>query len=226
MQMQQIKRSPFIGGVLGLMFPGLGFMYGGNIKLSFYYNFAFISLTFIIGWFLVKDSPSGMFFNLLLIITWYIFSAFGAFAYVFTKREINKRTYNRLFYYVLFIFFVLLIQFAFTKHRDVLFGYDISRIVGSVGSALVDGDGVVIDTKPTNLEVGDILLYKGSKGWSISKVLEQHNNGFSFLNQHDKYTIIPRNKVRGKVLYVFVSWNTKTGKMRWNRLPGLFSLRH
>ena len=217
--MAQVRRSPFFGGILGLLFPGLGFMYGGNIKLSIYYNLAFIYLTFFIGRIFVKEYPLGIYLNFALIMAWYIFSFFGAFIYVLKNRDITKRSYNRFEFYILFVLCILSVQYAFSKHRDVLFGYEAYRIRGYVGDTLLPYDLVITNTKPTDLNVGDILVYKGTRGRSVAKVVEKLDNGFLLNNLYDNQSIISKNSIYGKVKYIWFSWNADDSSVRWERFP-------
>lgn len=217
--MVQISRNPFLGGVLGILFPGLGFMYGGNIRLSVYFNLTFVFLTFILGWFVVKETPIGIYLNFMLIMMWYIFSFFGSFVYVWMNRDITKRSNNQFLYYILFAFCIVTLQYSFTKHRGVLLGYEIHRNTGYVGTTLLRGDFVLIDTKPAELDIGDILVYEGNKRLLMATVLKKQDNGFILNNRNDKLSIIPGPAIHGKVIYIWFSWNSDDRVIHWKRFP-------
>lgn len=214
-EVREIYRTPTKGALLGLFFPGLGFAYGGNIKIFAVYNTLYALISISIGWLVVRNYLHGIYWNFSLNILWYIFSAIGAYWFIKKHDSIKRYNYNKSVLIVLALF-VSLMSVTFVMNRNAWFGYDLHRITGQ-HNILRHGDFVVSENSK-RVRAGDIIIYNGSRGISVGTVIFQDQNSINVLHKHDKDPI-NANDVIGIVKYIWISFDEK-GYLSWDRFPG------
>lgn len=154
------RRSGFSAFLLAVMSLGLGHLYLTEARKSL----AFVLSPYIIITLVGATGSLSTFYGLVsvavAVVSIYVFSMIHAVVQAIRVKEISPKWYNRWYFYVLYIVANgFLVNVLIAARADYL-GYETFRIpAASMVPTLKIGDMIVVDTKASKHQIGDVIVF-------------------------------------------------------------------
>jgi len=163
-QMESKKRRPAIAVLLSIITPGLGQVYNGQLKKGAIFYFVMLLLPFLMALTGLQYRFYGMLGLLMLGLAYYLFIAGEALFTAIKLKEIILKSYNRGYYYLLFV--ILAMFLAISVNIITIEGLGIRAYRNpsdSMAPTLLTGDHIIVDLKHYKNNIpqkGDIIVFK------------------------------------------------------------------
>lgn len=163
--MESKKRVPVVAALLSIVTPGLGQVYNGQLLKGI----VFYSIALLILPLMAVTGLQYQFYGLLALlgfgIAYYLFIAGEALFSAVKKKEIILKSYNRWYYYLLYVilaFGIGTITENISKTESLgIKAYEIPT--GTMMPTLLSGDHIIVDLKHYKNNIppkGDIIVFK------------------------------------------------------------------
>lgn len=163
--MESKKRRPAIAALLSIITPGLGQVYNGQLKKGIIFYFVVFLLPFLMALTGLQYHFYGMLGLLVFGIAFYLFIAREALFTAIKMKEIILKSYNRWYYYLLFVILAIGINTItedFIKIESLgIKAYKIPS--GTMMPTLLIGDHIIVHLKYYKKNIpkkGDIIVFK------------------------------------------------------------------
>jgi len=155
------KRSPILAPLLSILAPGLGQIYNGQLVKGIIVFLILFLLSVILSLTGIQFRFYGMIFVYALLISIELFIAGDGLFVALKKKDIILRSYNKWYFYVLFVILTFGISVATDKFVDPAKSY--RNASGAMTPTLMNGDRIIVNLehyKINEIRRGDIIVFK------------------------------------------------------------------
>lgn len=154
------KRKPIVAALLSLLMPGLGHIYVGELKKGLILVGIGYSVILILGLLGFISTFYGIATLIIFTAGVYVFSIIDSARIAILKKEYQLLSYNKWYWYLAVFIVISVLANILLAFRGEVLGYQTYRIPAkSMVPTLQIGDFITVDTRYSQPEVGDVIVF-------------------------------------------------------------------
>ncbi|MEE9327678.1 MAG: signal peptidase I [Cocleimonas sp.] len=154
------KRNPIWAGILSVASMGLGHMYAGDLKKGIMIVCFLLILILMAGVFGFLSTAYGIAIFVITLLCVLIYSIVSSIRLARKNKEYTLKSYNKWYWYIVFLVSVSIIFNALLAYRGEILGYHTYSIpTQSMVPTLKINDYITVNTRYSKFAVGDVIVF-------------------------------------------------------------------